>query len=41
MQQEIIANGSALYARKWAFRDAINAEATAEELNAITISFDR
>ena len=41
MQQEIIANGSALYARKWAFRDAINAAATAEELNAITISFDR
>ena len=40
MQQEIIANGSALYARKWAFRDAINAAATAEELNAITISFD-
>ena len=39
MQQEIIANGSALYARKWAFRDAISAAATAEELNAITISF--
>ena len=39
MQQEIIANGSALYARKWALRDAINIAATAEELNAITISF--
>ena len=39
MQQEIIANGSALYARKWALRDAINIAATTEELNAITISF--
>ena len=39
MQQELIANGSALYARKWALRDAINIAATAEELNAITISF--
>ena len=39
MQQEIIANGSALYARKWALRDAINLAATTEELNAITISF--
>ena len=39
MQQEIIANGSALYARKWALRDAINIVATTEELNAITISF--
>lgn len=41
MQQEIIANGSALYARKWAFRDAIDVAATAEELNAITISFEK
>ncbi|WP_289106467.1 DUF4376 domain-containing protein [uncultured Bilophila sp.] len=40
MQQEIITNGSALYARKWAFRDAINAAATAEELNAIVIAFE-
>ena len=39
MQQELIANGSALYARKWALRDAINIAATTEELNAITISF--
>ena len=41
MQQEIIANGSALYARKWAFRDAIDVAATAEELNAITIAFEK
>lgn len=41
MQHEIIVNGSALYARKWAFRDAIDVAATAEELNAITISFEK
>ena len=39
MQQEIIANGSALYARKWALRDASHIAATTEEPNAITISF--
>lgn len=39
MQREIIANGSALYAQKWSFRDAIDAAVTAEELDAITIAF--
>lgn len=40
MQKEIFANGSALYARKWFFRDSINAATTAEELNTITIIFE-
>lgn len=39
MQQEIIAYGSQLYAKKWALRDRIASAKTSEELNAIEIVF--
>ena len=39
MQAEIIRNAQYLYAQKWAYREAINAAATVEELNAIAIEF--
>ena len=39
MQLDIIANARALYARKWALREAIGKAASVEELDAITIVF--
>ena len=39
LEKEIIQNGSYLYQQKWAFRDAINAAKTDEELEAVHISF--
>ena len=39
MQTEIIVNGSALYAKKWSYRDVICAATTTDELDAIVISF--
>ena len=39
LQLEIIQNGQALYAQKWAIRDAINAAKTAEEIEAVNIGF--
>lgn len=39
MQEEIIENAQYIYMQKWAYRDAINAATTKEELNAITIEF--
>ena len=39
MQIEVILSGNALYQQKWAFREAINAAKTKEELEAIVIEF--
>lgn len=39
VQLEIIQNGQAAYAQKWAFREAINAAETVEALNEIEIAF--
>lgn len=39
MQVEVILSGNALYAQKWAYRDAINAATTKEKLEAIEIEF--
>lgn len=39
LQLEIIQNGQALYAQKWAMRNAINAATKAEEIEAINIVF--
>lgn len=39
MQAEIIQNAQYIYAQKWAYRDAINAASTAEELDAISFEF--
>ncbi|WP_462370383.1 DUF4376 domain-containing protein [Oxalobacter formigenes] len=40
MQLDVIAHAQALYAQKWALREAIHAAETLEELNAIGISFE-
>lgn len=39
LQLEVIQNGQSLYAQKWAFREAINAAQSKEELEAVVISF--
>ena len=39
LQLEIIQNGQALYAQKWAMRNAINAATKAEEIEAVNILF--
>ena len=39
MQIEVILSGNALYQQKWAFRRAINAATSKEELEAIVIKF--
>lgn len=39
MQIEVILSGNALYQQKWAFRNAINAAQSKEELEAIAIEF--
>ena len=39
MQEEIIQNAQYIYQQKWAYREAINAATTVEELNAIEIEF--
>ena len=39
MQIEVILSGNELYAQKWAFREAINAAQSKEELEAIAIEF--
>lgn len=39
MQVEVILSGNALYAQKWAFREAINAATKKEELEAVQIKF--
>lgn len=39
LQLEIIQNGQALYAQKWAMRNAINSATKAEEIEAINIIF--
>lgn len=39
MQVEVILSGNALYAQKWAFREAINAAQSKEELEVIAIKF--
>jgi hypothetical protein len=39
MQLEVIMNGQGIYKQKWAFRDAINAATTKEELDAIEIVY--
>lgn len=39
LQLEVIQNGQNLYAQKWAYRDAINAATTVEEINAVDIQF--
>lgn len=40
IQLEIIGYGEALYARKWAIREAVNGAETVEDVVAVTISFD-
>lgn len=40
MKLEIISNAQAIYARKWALREQINAAETIEMLNAVEIVFD-
>ena len=39
LQLEVIRNGQSLYAQKWAFRNAINAAQTKEELDAVVVEF--
>lgn len=39
LQLEIIKNGHSIYNQKWAYRDAIKAATSIEELNGITIQF--
>lgn len=39
MQVEVILSGNALYSQKWAYREAINAAKSKEELEAIIIKF--
>ena len=39
MQIEVILSGNALYSQKWAYREAINAAQSKEELEAIAIEF--
>lgn len=39
LQLEVIQNGQSLYAQKWAFREAINAAQSEEELEAVVIAF--
>jgi hypothetical protein len=39
LQLEIIQNGQALYAQKWAMRDAINSAGTTDEIEAVNIVF--
>lgn len=39
LQLEIIKNGHSIYNQKWAYRDAIKAATSIEELNSITIQF--
>ena len=39
LQLEVIQNGQNLYAQKWAFREAINAAKSKEELDAVVIAF--
>ncbi len=40
LQLEVIQNGQSLYAQKWAFRNAINAAQTKEELDAVQVEFN-
>ena len=41
MQEEIIRNGQAIYAKKWAMRNQIKLAENKEQLDAIVISFEK